>query len=176
MESPQKQLNEPSKLEKSTLSNWRDLFKVFWAQCGYASAPPPGNAEAYWERLQDYPEKILLGMFDHFIGEEVKRCPPVHSMVVGCKKLMNEEWAKYRQQLAKTANQVDKAVDSGVSKYEKAVRDAVFALFKIGCFDMEKRKEAVMRVAKEYGEPPILSYLRESSKDKVQKLRQEELL
>lgn len=164
-------LRPPEELERSTLDVWRSLFCTFHLECGYQHGPSDAKSDAYWMKLQNFPEKILINMFDTFLRDRKDRCPPVGEMVETCRR----ELAFYRQLYIAQEKlehiEKEEREDPDMIVYREAVKKAVFAILKQRPMLPEiKRKElireAVYRVADEFGFEPLTMWLPKNEGEK----------
>ena len=164
METKHRPLISPSDLEKSTRDDFGHLFRVFYRQCGYSRAADEELINAYWMKLFDYPEKILMDMFDIFLNNNTRRCPPVNEMVDVC----NAEYNSYRLAYAAQENKQQEEKreqededDPDKFLYREAVRHAVLVvLANRDSWRIKKSeryylvKQEIIRVSKERGRDP----------------------
>lgn len=99
-------LRSPSELEKSTTQVFRSLFETFWYQCGYAHPPVDKQVGAYWAKLREYPEKIIMDMFESFIRSKADRCPPVEAMAAQCRADLAAYKREYEAQTGRSADDI----------------------------------------------------------------------
>ena len=155
-------LKPPEKLDPSTAEVWRGLFCTFHLECGYQQGPPQAKTDAYWMKLRDFPEKILMDMLDTFLRDKVRHCPPVGEMIEICRNRLVFYERQYVAQQERP-EQKEKQ-DPDMVDYRLAVRKAVFAIMKQRPSMPEKERrelirEAVYRVANEFGFEPLLMWL-----------------
>ena len=165
-------LKPPEKLALSTAEVWRGLFNTFHMECGYQHGAPQAKTDAYWMKLYNFPEKILMDMLDTFLRDKVRHCPPVGEMIEICRNRIafyNREYAAQQERVEQ--KEIEKE-NPDMIDYRRAVQKAVFAILKQRPMMPEnKRKEliqeAVYRVADEYGFEPLTMWLPKENNDEA---------
>ena len=157
-------MKPPEKLDLSTAEIWRGLFCTFHLECGYQQGPPQAKTDAYWMKLHNFPEKILVDMLDTFLRDKVRHCPPVGEMIEVCRNGLVFYERQYVAQREHTEQKEIEKQDPDMVDYHRAVQKAVFAILKRRPMMPEKKRrelirEAVYRVAEEFGFEPLTVWL-----------------
>jgi len=165
-------LKPPEELALSTAEVWRGLFCTFHLECGYQHGPPQDKTDAYWMKLRDFPEKIVMDMLDTFLRDKVRHCPPVGEMIEVCRNALTFYKRRHEEQQEQSEQKEIEKENPDMVDYRRAVRKAVFAIMQQRrSMPEDKRKElireVVYRVAGEFGFEPLKMWLPKENNDEA---------